>query len=265
MASFDGSGNISVAIATQAPQDFSEDNLTSVAANRALSANQGRVLNEKISTIAGYFEGGSAKTAKSANVAMIAKKLEDSGTIGSVYTSIRNVNPIEIFGGRWDLVFEGKDVIPVGSQVILSEFRSDKVGDTPVLGAYGNLLLEGIFENVNRPNGYGLAFRFSASCTTSAAGETCLKINGKVVTDVCCTFSYDSFRRIMSGPYFAFSDFVQQTTLHYQGPGLNLQVGFSRSQVHGPEHPIGGVVIRDVTVHGAFMSKDKIYKWQRVA
>jgi nicotinamide mononucleotide (NMN) deamidase PncC len=81
-ANFDGSGNIGLAIATQAPRDFSEDNLTSVAGNRPLSANQGRILNEKISTIAGYFEGGSAKTAKLAEAAATAKKLENARTIG---------------------------------------------------------------------------------------------------------------------------------------------------------------------------------------
>jgi hypothetical protein len=44
-------------IATKAPLGLSEDNLTSAATNRPLSANQGRILNEKIATIAGYCEG----------------------------------------------------------------------------------------------------------------------------------------------------------------------------------------------------------------
>jgi hypothetical protein len=62
------------------PSDI-DDNLTSAAANRPLSSNQGRILNEKIATIAGYFEGGSAKSAKWADVAGTAAKLETARTI----------------------------------------------------------------------------------------------------------------------------------------------------------------------------------------
>jgi hypothetical protein len=243
--------------------------LTSAATNRPLSANQGRILNEKIATIAGYFEGGSAKTAKSATVAMTAKKLESAETIGSLYTSMRNMNPSDIFGGTWESIFEGRDVIPVGSQVLLNEFRSDKIGDTPLLGAYENGLLDGIFHRVNCPNGYTQVIRFSASCTCRACGLVCLKINGKVVTNQGSTWSCDSFRNIISGEYFTFQDFVKKPTLNYEvghGLGLNLQVGFSRMPGdYGPNQGTGDFVIRDVTVHGAFMSKDKIYKWKRVS
>jgi hypothetical protein len=52
-----------------------EDNLTSAASDRPLSANQGRILNEKIAVIAGYFESGSEKTAK------LAQKPEPLRTI----------------------------------------------------------------------------------------------------------------------------------------------------------------------------------------
>jgi hypothetical protein len=165
------------------------------------------------------------------------------------------MNPSEIFGGTWASIFEGRNMNPVGSQVLLNEFSSGRIGDTPLLGTYGNGLFDGILERVNCPNGYTQVIRFSANFTTHAAGQVCLKINGKVVTRQWTTWSCDGFRRIISGEYFTFQDFVMKPTLNYEvghEVGLNLQVGFSRLprdwapnqgtttiEPAGPHHPSG--------------------------
>jgi TPR repeat protein len=70
------------------------DNLISVDANRPLSANQGRVLNEKIATITGYFEGDSTKWARPDSGAAIV-----DGT-GDVSLASAKKGSLELFEGE---------------------------------------------------------------------------------------------------------------------------------------------------------------------
>ena len=80
------------------------DNLTSNATDKVLSANQGRVLSEKIDNIdLSYLEDGISTNTESIN-SLTNNLINLIYPVGSIYMSVNNVSPASFLGGTWEAI-----------------------------------------------------------------------------------------------------------------------------------------------------------------
>lgn len=80
------------------------DNLTSNTTDKVLSANQGRVLNDKIDNIdLSYLEDGISTNTESIN-SLTNNLINLIYPVGSIYMSVNNVSPASFLGGTWEAI-----------------------------------------------------------------------------------------------------------------------------------------------------------------
>lgn len=110
--------------------------------------------------------------------------------------------------------------ICVGSQIIHPGFSgSGLVGKTALIGSYGTSLIDGITSAV--PSGYHVEYRLSMQVTTSGNTTVNLFLNSK---QLCSgqTWSGATYRIIRTSDFFTTSEIGQETTYGYSNPGINL-------------------------------------------
>lgn len=80
------------------------DNLNSSSIDKVLSANQGRVLNDKIDNIdLSYLENGINENTENINT-LTNNLINLIYPIGSIYMSVNNVSPANFLGGTWEAI-----------------------------------------------------------------------------------------------------------------------------------------------------------------
>ena len=80
------------------------DNLTSNTTDKVLSANQGRILNNKIDNIdLSYLEDGISTNTESIN-SLTNNLINLIYPVGSIYMSVNNVSPASFLGGIWEQI-----------------------------------------------------------------------------------------------------------------------------------------------------------------
>ena len=80
------------------------DNLNSSSIDKVLSANQGRVLNDKIDNIdLSYLENGINENTENINT-LTNNLINLIYPIGSIYMSVNNVSPASFLGGTWEAI-----------------------------------------------------------------------------------------------------------------------------------------------------------------
>ena len=90
------------------------DSLTSNATDKVLSANQGRVLNDKIDNIdLSYLEDGISTNTESIN-SLTNNLINLIYPVGSIYMSVNNVSPASFLGGTWEAI-EDRFLLAAGS------------------------------------------------------------------------------------------------------------------------------------------------------
>lgn len=97
------------------------DSLTSNATDKVLSANQGRVLNDKIDNIdLSYLEDGISTNTESINInaeninSLTNNLINLIYPVGSIYMSVNNVSPASFLGGTWEAI-EDRFLLAAGS------------------------------------------------------------------------------------------------------------------------------------------------------
>lgn len=174
--------------------------------------------------------------------------------VGVILTTSNASNPSTYLGfGTWSCIYEDYDYIYLGSQNIYPEWTaSAATGKTVLLGAYDNSTI-GAF---SLPIGdYTRKVRVTASIWTSGGNHGRVYLNSIQMVDGN-TWSGNTFRQVCYSNWYSLSEIGKETTYGYSKEGINLYVQNTES---------GNCSIRDITVHNAFVSNDKIYKWKRTA
>lgn len=114
------------------------------------------------------------------------------------------------------------DTIYIGGQVIYPNLSgTGNVDKTPLLGAYYQNLIQGIFYNVTIPEGYSKKYRLTAQITTGGANYLKLYLNSTQMISGN-TYSNKSFRVVYSSVFFTEDDIGTETTYNYSTEGINL-------------------------------------------
>lgn len=142
------------------------DNLNSTSSTDALSAKQGKVLNDKIKSLPIY--------------------------IGS-------------------------------QQIATGPFNGDALGsDVTLLGAYRYQLIDGLFNNIEIPEGYHAEYRLSFQGQT---GNCYVKVGlNNIWTEEIMTWSNSTMRHIKSTDFFKNEDIILEPTYGYSNDGVNLKI-----------------------------------------
>ena len=181
--------------------------------------------------------------------------------IGTIYeTKDSSVNPQDLWGGSWVLEAEEYDRRLVGSQVLYDSITGTggSTSYTNVLGAYGDTLISGVFQNTESPEGYHQEYRLTFQATCLSNNQVQVALNN-IESPIAGTWSNPTFRIMASTPYFKISDIVYETTMTYSQSGINLKY-----KVNNPStsHSYG---IYNITIHGYIVSDEPVYKWKRTA
>lgn len=165
------------------------DNLTSTSITTPLSANQGKILNDKFSNY-----------------------LPLSG--GATTGAIKMPYP--------------QDRVYIGSQQIYSEFSgSGEVAKTALIGAYNYRTIEGIFAEIDQPAGWHREYRLTFQGTTGAGNSITVYLNNIAARSIC-TYSGKTFREISASNFFKAEQITLETPLNYSSPlGINLYYSVS--------------------------------------
>lgn len=176
--------------------------------------------------------------------------------IGSIYETTKTDNPATLFGGTWTKVYEDYDYIYTGSHVIYDYWSSSsRVTKQALIGAYGEEIFDGVFMGLKQPNGYTKKISCSAQIRTGNENYGKVYLNGRMMCEAR-TWSSETFRKVVSSAMYTISEIGKETTYGYSSPGVNLYVENTSAFI---------CEIRNITVHGYFVSNDKIYRWKRTA
>lgn len=176
--------------------------------------------------------------------------------VGSIYKSTSSTSPAILFGGTWTQIYNDFDYIYTGSQVIYPSWYSEsQTGKVALRGAYGEGLFEGVFVSRDTPPGYTKKVGCTAQFFTNSSNFGQVYLNSRLMCEGR-TWSGDTFRIVPPSNLYTIDEIGKETTLGYSNPGVNLYVRNTES--HACE-------IRDITVHGYFISTFKKYVWRRTA
>lgn len=115
------------------------------------------------------------------------------------------------------------DKIYIGSQVIYDSGSLETEGTQIVLGSYDYGLIDNLFTGVTIPDDYEKGYRISAQISTNGGNYASVMINN-IETYRLNTWSNQTYRKIVSSPYFKQSDIILETTYNYSKPGTNLKL-----------------------------------------
>lgn len=178
--------------------------------------------------------------------------------VGSMYESTNNTSPEELFGGTWETVYADYDYIYTGSQVLYQSWStSTATSKTAIVGAYNSVILDGI-KSAGRsvPSGYTLKIGCTAQFTTSNDNIGKVYLNSKLMCSAG-TWSEERFRQVPVSQLYTLSEIGEEVAVGGSGgKGINLYVENNKA---------GYCAIREITVHGYFVSNDKHYKWKKVS
>ncbi len=174
--------------------------------------------------------------------------------IGSIFESNSNVNPEQYFGGTWECVYSDYDYIYLGNNVLYVEWSTTKqTSKTGLIGAYNERLL-GMETPINS-NGYTRKIMLSAQIRTGSSNYGVVYLNKTKMIEGC-TYSNANFREILYSRWYTLKEIGSETTMNYSSDGINLYVGNTGN---------ADCQIRNITIHHALVSNNKVYKWKRIA
>lgn len=153
-----------------------------------------------------------------------------------------NQNSLESEGLQVD------DKIYIGSQVIYDSGSLTTEGTQIVLGSYDYGLIDNLFTGVTIPDDYEKGYRISAQISTNGGNYASVMVNN-IETYRLNTWSSQTYRKVVSSPYFKQSDITLETTFNYSKPGTNLKL--KNTYTAGS----GNAYFWNVTVHAYLIKK----------
>lgn len=179
--------------------------------------------------------------------------------VGSTFKTSVNENPSRWFGGTWSLLQHDYDIIHTGSQILWDYWdfggNTGDVGKTAILGAYDDSMYDEVFAGVPMPNGYHKEIRLTCQQQSDGSAKAKIYFNSTLMIDNLGTWSSDSFRTIGHSAMMKLN-FGREPVFSYSGTGVLLYVSKTSGSI---------VRIRDITVHGYYVSDVPFYVWRRTA
>ena len=245
---FDPSDNINIEDAKYDYLTYGHiiDNLNSSATDKVLSANQGKILNENIDILSSFLEekininidniNNNTIDIVDLNTQIISNKNNVDNEINILNSLLTNINNELLKINR----------ICIGSQVLYPSLSgSGTKAKTAFIGAYGNSLINGIFNGITIPSGWHKEFRITYQAHTSKDGQISIYLNNIKAGGVQ-TWSGDTFRIIGGSNFFKDSDVIQEPTYGYSSSGMNLYYESTTSS---------NWAVWNITLHG-YLVKD---------
>lgn len=130
------------------------------------------------------------------------------------------------------------------------------VSKTAILGAYDDTMYDEVFAGVPIPDNYHKEIRLTCQGQADGSAKAKIYFNDILMIKDIGTWSSDSFRTICNSNITNINQFGRKPVFSYSGTGVLMFV----------EKTSGSIVrIRDITVHGYYVSNVKFYTWRRTA
>lgn len=137
------------------------------------------------------------------------------------------------------------DLIYIGSQTLYDSYTKTTGGTDTVLGSYDYGLIDGVFNGINIPSNYEMAFRLTAQISTNGSQTASVGINN-IYSNQGNTWSANTYRKIVSTRIFKKTEITLETTLGYSKNGTNLKCVSSAN---------GEAYFWNITIHGYLVKK----------